>query len=1326
MPFEAAPKSNFQPAEEENVYRAETNTIVSAPSGLNAREIAYSDDIQNNGHKKENYFGFAKIGNPVDLAAGYIKGIVHSGVSVGTFDLPYREKKLQALQKKQSLGENVSEEIQATQNRIRDIKIIRSQEDSVVKGMGLEREQSILGDVGQGAQSLAQTVGLTMVTGNPVLASVVFGSQTKSDDYQEARSKGKSIEISDTASTQTALSSGMIEAIGTNALFKAWGESNILKRAFKGLVEQSLEEGSQELSSILIKNNFDITNTNFNEGAGQVAYAAFIGGLVGAPVSAVIKTHPEEFKEQYGVEPEEGLKISEKIEAKVAENPELENDLIEATREVFAEEESPLTDNQENEAKVAKIMQDFEDGNPIDLSVLNEAERLVVESAVGKGQAVIDAQEGRGLLPVPKRPQTLSEFLKEKGGIKSDTEEAQRFTRKETPGLKGVANKNGKLSLDEARELAVEAGFLKDTPYEGGVAVSTEQDLLDALESEADGYPVVLDQTAMNERDQVLEYNEQLAEAHTELLSTSKQVKSFRAAFKEGVRAAKKDVKSAQTVLIKALNNAKLRPEDKAKFIAQIKNIQTGKQLEKAAPDIQQRVSDLLTADSKRVLRKKIKDRISTAKKSKKVSADTIENIKRLEKALSETGVLGKGFKDTDIKEFKSALDEANVILSEGKIKLLIAQEQKKERQAQRLEELAAENNPLVNREKIEEGLGLDETLSVVDHAKNLYIEGMNKVQRVGMNKNPMDVIFDVMSGFKNYQGAFSRVFKNTIDKSHNGYLNLKENTTREVKDLHDKLKLTPQNYRRIGAYAAAQQESGVDKLKAAGITQEEIDNLVLEPEELEMYDLMRSKLDSLVPALKEVMLTVYNKEFKGVKDYFPFMTDFKSMTSAEIQNMFAEDAPLIGDTEEDFKRKNVDKKFTKHRTGGKQKIKIDAFDIFLNHVDNATYLIEMGQDIKELGELALEQDFKDIAGDFGQEIVVDWIDLLARKGKQPPDILDTFRKNIGAATLGFKLSSALIQPTALMDGAAFVGGDYVSRGVAATATNPEWRSFLKNNFPEIRERVGDDPAYLDMGGKGIVNKAQDAGFWAIKNLDLMAASAVASGAYIKSVEQRGGEVDLTNPDPIAIEAAQLAVRRTQSSAFAKDAAPLISQGKLTGNLPLDKLIFQFQSFMFNRWSLIEHDMLNAGIKQGKTAEAMNIATWLVLANITERFVRHGSKFLIAAGVAAAMGKAMPEWEDEDDEDPLWKEALMQGLSNVPFVSTAVSVFNYGSIPVPSVSIMASGYDSLKWANRSKATDKKIKHYTNAALMGIGAPLGFPGAMQTKQLINEATKKDNK
>lgn len=833
------------------------------------------------------------------------------------------------------------------------------------------------------------------------------------------------------------------------------------------------------------------------------------------------------------------------------------------------------------------------------------------------------------------------------------------------------------------------------------------------------------------------------------------KLKTFKQGFRKGKQVQKSETRAVQNEIIKIIESSGLRPEDKAKFTRKIKNISTGEQAIKQLPDIEKRIFSLLDADLRRQTISKITNLAKRAKKSQTIAADYSERIQEvvadieLKKRRPETiarlektqqffeanpdqrmpANVAKALETLakrNIDEIKTAelvdfYNQMQTLVQQGRVKQkmkILARERRKEA---RLRELQGRLKPIESKPLKRASIG--ERLHIVDAVKNKYATAANKARSVSLGLNPMDVFFDMLDNNADYKGASHGIFKKKIDASFQRYLQRKESMTRDVKNLADKLRLDDRNFERIGVYAAAQQEGGVQKLIATGIPRQEIDNLSLTKEEMQFYKLMREKLDSMFPDINRVMVDVYNKNVAQVSDYFPFMTDFDAINETQIQDMVGDDVPQLvaqtGDQALRKQKKDVEQGFAMERTGGDQVIRIDAMNVFMKHVDNATYLIDMAQDIKELGDLAQSPEFGAMAGDMAQQFTVDWIALLARKGRAQGRIpaLDKLRINTGAAILGYKLSSILIQPTALMDGAALVGGNYVARGTEKVATSREWRKFLKDNIPELRERVGDDPAYLEMGGKGKVAKVREAGFWALKNVDLLTASSVAAGAYIRSVEQRGGVVDLKNPDPAALTEAQFFLRRTQSSAFAKDLPQVLSTGKLFGNVSLDKLIFQFQSFMLNRWSIIKHDMATIGVGRGKTKQALNAAAFLILANMTELGVRRLSKEMIAA---LMLSDDLEPWEETIE-----KESVMTAINNVPFVSNFVGSLEYGSNPVPAISLMDNIWSKANYARKSKDPDKMAKHIAGAAILTTGVIAGVPGTLQADQLVREAMTDNN-
>lgn len=599
---------------------------------------------------------------------------------------------------------------------------------------------------------------------------------------------------------------------------------------------------------------------------------------------------------------------------------------------------------------------------------------------------------------------------------------------------------------------------------------------------------------------------------------------------------------------------------------------------------------------------------------------------------------------------------------------------------------------------------GLGDKINSLDNFMNGVKSALNKAQAVDLSISPMDVVFDLIDGVKNYTGANYRIFKKRVDNAYYEYLSMKFDIQGRMDKLANDLNLDNKSMERIGIYAAAQQEGGIDKLEASGISQKDIDSIVLTDNEIKLYESMQKELSNLRPKIEEVMRVVYNQPLGEVKNYFPFMMDFDAMSDKEIRDRFGDSVEQFGKA----LRKNVEMGATKKRVGGKNKIKLNAYDVFMKHIDNAAYLVTVGRETKYLGELAATDEYLDAVGDVGQEVVRDWVDLVARKGKTADGrnrALDMIRKYTGLVSLGFKLGSALVQVTALMDGAALVGVEYAFGGFKNILTDSEWRKFIKENFPEYRNRIGDDPAFNGFDGDGFYEKLGRAGMWGLQAVDKLTAAGVLAGAYKKACNDMGIEVEFNNPNKQAILEATRMMRRTQSSNEFKDLPSAYSRGGLTGSISVDKLLLQFQSFMLNRWSLIKHDAFRAGIVGKNKKQAINIAMWLIAANFAEIGIRRLTKEMIAQ----LTGKDLPEDDDEKSDTKM----LLQVASNIPFIGQWASSFIYGGLPVPSASTIGKIIGRVGAAINEDDEDVAFKKWSKAFVSAL------PGGQQLTELIPE-------
>lgn len=599
----------------------------------------------------------------------------------------------------------------------------------------------------------------------------------------------------------------------------------------------------------------------------------------------------------------------------------------------------------------------------------------------------------------------------------------------------------------------------------------------------------------------------------------------------------------------------------------------------------------------------------------------------------------------------------------------------------------------------------IGEQLTITQKLRNFVFDTINRAARTGRAISPIDVLMDTMDGARGtYDGPVSRFFKGQADAAYGRYFSRKNLVQEPVIKLAQDLKLTRGNFERIGVVAAREQDGGLKKLIETGYTKKQVDGVVLTENEQKLLNTIRKVFDEEYEPVADIMRRVYNQKVGKVKNYFSFMTDWKAMEEADISMRFGENI-------KEFTRKNVERGFTVERTEGEQAIKIDAMEVFLNHTDNTSYLIEMGELSKMLGEVASNPLTRERLGTISQSLLLEWVSVLAEKGgmsgaKQIP-ILDTLRRNVGAGILGLKLGTVMIQPTAFIDGMGFIGVKHAVSGASDFASSAEWRKFILN-MPEIKDRLGGEFALRELTDKNWLEKAQKKGFIPLQVVDQYTAGAIATGAYQRKMMELGRVIDLKNVDPDALAYAQLVVRRTQSSGAFKDVPLAISRGYgLVGNRSVNRALLQFQNFMLTRWSRISHDAIRVGIRTRDPRNAVAIFTAIAFASLAAANMRYGAN------------KITDFITGKEDRDPYEEEIVRsfqyEMMGNVPFMGTITSTMLYDSEPFPILDAPVGAVQSFGRIFTSETEEARLRAWSE--LIGsTGAMIGIPGSAQAEQL----------
>ncbi len=834
------------------------------------------------------------------------------------------------------------------------------------------------------------------------------------------------------------------------------------------------------------------------------------------------------------------------------------------------------------------------------------------------------------------------------------------------------------------------------------------------------------------------------------------EVKTAKTGYRTGVQETREKILSKLRIERQEITDVKgqitkyvkdnLPPAERGKAITMVRDAKTQQNLIKAFSKIDRWVEviekkkfrDDILKVQKRVLKSPsvavdYKDKIQAILDEYELKGHTSKVMEKLESTrryIEERAKLGE---DVEIPRrtwkalkilFRQPFDEIPVSTLEGvlsEIKLLEhlgrtiwkSRKARYETELEALKTILTENvSQIRNMKKFEPKRG--EELSRSQKLKNYIIGVINGANRVDKVLSPIDVLMDILDGSKGtYTGAHMQFMKRPLDYDFNNYLDLKDKLQDPIAEMATKLNLKEKSFNRIAIVATSQQTNGLKKLENIGITEKDVNQIRLTSDEQKLLDKMRKTMDDMLPEIATIMRDLYNLPVGKVKDYFPWMTDWKAMDEVEVFQRLGSQVEEIG-----FPTKKVEMGFTRERKSpGEQKIQLNAMTVTLKHLDNVAYLLSMGRRTKMLFEIVNSKEYGKAVGDLGQLLVLDWIDNIARKGSAGGATqiaaIDWLRKNISAGVLGFKLSSALIQWTPLIDGMGIISPEWVLSGTNNISTSKDWRNFIMQ-FPEMRERMGGETAIREMIEGDFWDKLKAKGFIPLQVIDMWTTSSVAAGAYQKKMAELGIAIDLTKkPNKEAMNYAQFVVRRTQATAMFKDVPLAISKGALTGNRSLDRAILQFQNFILFRWSRIRHDALRVGIETKDPKRAANVLFWILLSS----FAAIGTRMGVNKLRNFIAGK-----EDEED-DKLAEKMMWEMAGTTPFLGNIYGSYVYGGEFMPILQIPKEVIDSSKAAieGKSPLTRRRGLLRVSTSLLIMA---GVPGALEAQQWVKKAMEEE--
>lgn len=707
---------------------------------------------------------------------------------------------------------------------------------------------------------------------------------------------------------------------------------------------------------------------------------------------------------------------------------------------------------------------------------------------------------------------------------------------------------------------------------------------------------------------------------------------------------------------------------------------------------------------------------------------------------LDELELLGKvPAKELPEHVLEAIRDKVNLLDKLGRLKVNARKQAWEIEKNDKLKQLSNEaTNPVQARPEFRQQPGDPRPLST--KIRNWVNRQLNMGALLDKALLPIDALFDLLGDAKGtYRGWLFRNVRNPLDLDFNAAQVMRDTKTAPLEAIIKEHNLGERESERIGVYAAALQEGGIERLVEMGVKPESIDGILksITPAEMRAYLAMRTAMDSTLPDVQKLMHELYNIDVKPVPNYFPMPRDWnlfepepKPLAEPKYgQEMNFDELSgwkqMLGDFSAP-KTTKTERGFTIAREkGATTPIKLNAFDVFFQHMNDVSYLLKTQRDLKMIGEMARDDLFQSKYGNIGRNIVTSWLDTVARQGRiggfRRIPMLDELRRRTSTGVIGFRLASQFVHLSNIPLAVWRAGGPMWWKAGLGESLSERGQGFLHANFTETFTRGGGEPALVEASqsglsvfGKQAIPKAVvRAGFAVARKIDQMNAQATTLGIYLRLLNEKG--LDAKNYDKLPVDKeaqAQALVlsRRAVASPLPKDVSASLSRGAVTGgNISLGRTIFQFQNIFQDQWSNIRHDLARAGIREKNPKLAATAFVSLAAMLLAEMGIRESSKQAIDVLTGHTPKKEISAGE----------RIALEACRRIPFGGQVSNQILYGQTGVPVIDSILDTEKAVKTAATAKkeATQSKalVRAVSGAAQLG-----GVPGASQVGELIQKA------
>jgi GGDEF domain-containing protein len=612
----------------------------------------------------------------------------------------------------------------------------------------------------------------------------------------------------------------------------------------------------------------------------------------------------------------------------------------------------------------------------------------------------------------------------------------------------------------------------------------------------------------------------------------------------------------------------------------------------------------------------------------------------------------------------------------------------------------------------------------IVEHGKSL-----GKVMR-GHPTGPISYVKKVGENIKMgelFRTTAMRLFKRlgleslkrNFAEKYSHYHRINTVVDAQLNGIARKNRLKEKDMENITLYSQKMQGRGYVLRDVFGMTDKEIAELTLTKEQTELYDASRELFDQYFPKVQQVAAETYNKVVHFEENYSPLPMG----KGQELDQQPTEERIMSVHT---HTTKTVEQGMTVSRKlGAETKPEMNYLLNVKQYFRDAQYMIDCQPLLKRMYEAFGTNEAKDSLGEIGQALMQLWVDNQARQGGVPAGAriaaLDKMVTKVTYGVMGWKIPTAFVQLTSIVDAIAVIGPENYMMGAVAML-NPKWHSFLKEQASTIfsgETRETELAPLLSMVGM------KKASMEHIVFMDALVRRSNWLGAYYKYCSEHGLEFSPSIPkgeeSAVRDALAYAGEMTTQAQGSSRSAElPLAVSAGAIGyhltpsgltieqNKSIMRAVHHFGTFNLYRYNDIKDFIWTEGFAKGDWKKAMAGIFWLLIVGaIVEASIRRGYQKLREAMFSL-----------EPIQDSFWKEVLNQTTYTVPFVSPITSMWNYGNDPLPILQSLRDAVAGTKSALTGKSSQTQLRG-AMTALRGIGGLSGVQGAAQMAQLIKD-------